>query len=220
MFHKMAHILSLFDILFRFAHFASLSRWFCFFTFFLSLFLSAGLASESPAADRALASTLSGEEAEASAERRALVLDGRQVLVRAVVLCRAIGIGDALRAKSTAAVVEAFSIRETEAANGQFGSALTQERSAVFVQATVVVGGASHPVIVVRVALVHLADFDFINGTQLRLEAQIVRIDVALTRNDTSHFLVSVILDKGSGAVVHDGVIVVRLSVPGRPAVC
>ena len=78
---------------------------------------------------------------------------------------------------------------------------------------------ASDFVLSERLTFVHLSYFDLINLTEVSFESNIIRADTGVCGYNTPHVLVVVVSDKGSGAVVHDRVVVILLTVSHCPSV-
>ena len=72
---------------------------------------------------------------------------------------------------------------------------------------------AAHSVVIVRSTFVHLPDLLLINLTEVCFETKIVGINILILGLDGPHLLVTVVPDEGPGAVVHDALVVIILSI-------
>ena len=133
-----------------------------------------------------------------------------------------------LGADSIATVIQTFPVQQTNRPIWELGPALSDKESTVLVVTAVVVSSrqkislveqleenlrTAHFVVIVRCTFVHLPDLLLVDFTQVCFEAKIIGIYILVLGPDGPHLFVAVVPDKGPGAVVHDALVVIILSI-------
>ena len=116
-------------------------------------------------------------------------------------------------------MVQTLLVQDTDGAVRQLGPTLSHKQGAVFIEATLVITATPHFVVSEGLTFVHLPDLDLVNLTEVSFEPNIVRINRIISGDNTHHALVTVVSDESSGAVMHDGLVVVLLSIAHGPSV-